>query len=105
MRFSDGTYWLKGGADDPEDFLAPNVNAGFANKFLAVDFLASLGVNSQYMMLSNIGGDGNNVWPWVGSTPGVAQGNHQRFDVSKLAEWEELFNYLQNKGIILHLVF
>ena len=105
LRFRDGTYWLKGGEDDPEDFLAPGNNVGFADKYLAIDYLASQGVNSLYMMLDNIGGDGDNVWPWVGTTSSEAQSNHQRFDPVKLAEWEALFTYLENKGIVLHLVF
>ena len=105
LRFRDGTYWLKGGEDDPEDFLAPGNNVGFADKYRAIDYLASQGVNSLYMLLDNIGGDGDNVWPWVGATSSEAQSNHQRFDPVKLAEWEAIFTYLENKGIVLHLVF
>ncbi len=104
LRFSDGTYWLKGGEDDPEDFLAPGINVGFSNKYQAIDYLASQGVNSLYMMLTTIGGDGNNVWPWIGATSIEAQNNHQRFDVAKLAEWESVFSYLESKGIVMHLV-
>ncbi|MCJ7695082.1 MAG: DUF5060 domain-containing protein, partial [Anaerolineaceae bacterium] len=105
LRFSNGTYWLKGGEDDPEDFLAPGINAGFSNKYQAIDYLASQGANSLYMMLNNVGGDGNNVWPWVGATSSEAQNNHERFDLVKLTEWEDLFAYLQSRGMVLHLVF
>jgi len=105
LRFSDGTYWLKGGENDPEDFLAPGINVGFADKYQAIDYLASLGVNSLYMLLNNVGGDGDNVWPWFGSTSSEAQLNDERFDVAKLEEWESLFSYIQSKGIVLHLVF
>ncbi len=105
LKFKDGTYWLKGGVNEPEDFLAQGQNAGFSNKMQAIDYLSSAGVNSLYIMLNNIGGDGNNVWPWVGSTYSEAQTNQERFDIAKLAEWENIFSYMQDKGILLHLVF
>jgi len=104
LQFAAGPYWLKGGVDDPEDFLAPGSATGFPTQQAAADFLASQGVNSLYMLLHNVGGDGRNVWPWVGGTEAEARANHERFDVAKLAEWETLFTYLQSKGIVLHLV-
>ena len=111
LKFADGPYWLKGGEDDPEDFLATSVgakgtdpNAGFITKEAAIDYLASKGVNSLYFMTHNIGGDGQNVWPWVGSTQGEAQANHEHFDIARLAQWEQLLAYIQSKGLVLHLV-
>lgn len=104
LRFANGDYWIKAGADDPEDFLAPETNAGFNTKTEAIDYLASKGINSMYILLSNVGGDANNVWPWVGSNPTAAKSNHEHFDLVKLAEWEEIFTYIQNKGLVLHLV-
>jgi hypothetical protein len=104
LRFQDGTYWLKGGEDDPEDFLAPGNTVGFASKQEAIDYLATNGANSLYMMLHNIGGDGMNVWPWFGADITEAQANHERFDLAKLDDWESTFSYLQDKGIVLHLV-
>jgi len=104
LKFADGSYWLKGGQDDPEDFLAPGNTVGFGTKEAAIDYLASKGVNSLYIMLHNIDGDREDVWPWVGSTAAEARANHEHFDVAKLAGWEELFSYLQSKGIVLHLV-
>ena len=103
-RFADGTYWLKGGANEPEDFLAPEQNVGFASKTEAMDYLAQLGVNSLYILLDNVGGDHNNVWPWIGSTAGEARANDEHFDVAKLVEWESIFTQLQDRGIVLHLV-
>jgi hypothetical protein len=104
LKFDDGPYWLKGGEDDPEDFLAPGMTVGFSTKEQAIDFLASKGINSLYMMLHNIDGDGNNVWPWVGSSAAEAKANHEHFDIAKLSEWEDLFSYLQEQGLVLHLV-
>lgn len=104
LRFSEGPYWLKGGVGDPEDFLAPDVTVGFGSKSEAIDYLAVNDTNSLYMLLQNISGDGRNVWPWIGATESEAQENHERFDVFKLGEWEAIFSYLQEKGIVLHLV-
>lgn len=105
LKFADGHYWLKGGADEPEDFLAPGNTVGFAGKEDALDYLADKGVNSLYMMLHNVDGDGQNVWPWVGQTNGEAKANDEHFDIAKLAQWEDIFTYAQEKGIVLHLVF
>lgn len=104
LKFSEGPYWLKGGADEPEDFLAPEQTVGFATKQAAVDFLAEHSVNSMYIMLHNIDGDRRNVWPWVGKSQSEARKNNEYFDVAKLAEWEEIFSYIQERGIVLHLV-
>ena len=32
LQFADGPFWLKGGEDEPEDFLASGQNAGFPTK-------------------------------------------------------------------------
>jgi hypothetical protein len=105
LQFSDGTAWLKGGVDEPEDFLASANSSGFQNHEAAIDYLAAHGVNSIYLLLHNIDGDQRNVWPWVGSDQTEAKTNRERFDLAKLARWEQLFTYIQGKGIVLHLVF
>jgi hypothetical protein len=105
LKFADGPYWLKGGANEPEDFLVPGINAGFGSKQAAVDFLAGKGVNAIYLMLNNVEGDRKNIWPWVGSTQEEAKINHERFDVARLAEWESTFTYIQAKGLVLHIIF
>lgn len=104
LKFTNGPYWLKGGANEPEDFLAPEQNAGFASKEQAIDFLAEKGVNSLYLLLHNVDGDDQNVWPWLGATALEARTNHERFDLARLARWEQIFTDLQEKGIVLHLV-
>jgi len=105
LSFADGGHWLKGGVDEPEDILAAGDTTGFPTRELAVDYLASRGVNSLYVMLDNIGGDSHNVWPWVGSTENQAQANHERFDLVRLAEWEAFFTYAQEHGLVLHIVW
>ena len=104
LQFVEGTYWLKGGVNEPEDFLAPDVTAGFASKELAVDYLARQGINSIYLLLNNIEGDKQNVWPWLGSNQRDAKRQNEYFDIKKLGEWEQIFDYIQNRGIVLHLV-
>lgn len=64
----------------------------------ALNYLASMGMNSSYFLTMNILGDGKDVWPYV-SPKDVT-----RFDVSKLAQWEIVFQHMQAKGILLHMV-
>lgn len=108
LKFRDGPYWLKAGCDDPENFLGNYHNYGTpAKRKAAIDFLADRGVNSFYIMTHNLGGDDKDVWPWLGKTPGEAISNgarDARFDVAKLDEWRELFEYMQAKGVVPYLV-
>lgn len=64
----------------------------------AVNYLASEGMNSAYFLTLNLTGDGKDVWPYV--TPK----DFTRFDVSKLEQWNILFEHMQTKGILLHIV-
>ena len=64
----------------------------------AINYLADKGMNSVYFLTMNILGDGKDVWPYT------SPDNFTRFDVSKLAQWDILFEYMQAKGIMLHIV-
>ncbi|MFK7932570.1 MAG: DUF5060 domain-containing protein [Saprospiraceae bacterium] len=64
----------------------------------AANYLASKGMNAIYFLTFNIGGDGKDVWMYRDPT------DFTRFDVSKLEQWEIVFQHLQSKGILLHLV-
>ncbi|MFT7587946.1 MAG: hypothetical protein ACI959_000151 [Limisphaerales bacterium] len=64
----------------------------------AVNYLSSVGMNIQYFLTFNEGGDGDDVWPWNGPE------NYDQFDVSKLEQWEILFEHMQAKGIVLHML-
>jgi hypothetical protein len=99
LRFADGSYWLKGGVDDPEDFLAADQTVGFTTKQEAIHYLATERLNSLYFMTNNIGGDRDNVWPWV------EERDSEHFDVAKLDGWDGILDELQAHGIVLHLVF
>ena len=134
-RFAgDGSYFLKGGADSPENLLAyvdfdgtrdHDAESGRREAFLhrfephipdwregdptwqdgkgkgligALNYLASEGVNSIYFLPNNVEGDGDDTWPWVDRT------TFDRFDVSKLEQWEIVFSHADRLGILLHVV-
>lgn len=63
-----------------------------------INYLADQGVNSIYFLTMNIGGDGKDVWPYLSPT------NRDRFDCSKLDQWEIVFEHMQRRGIALHVV-
>ena len=62
----------------------------------AINYLASKGVNSLSFLPYNAGGDGDNVWPFV------SRDDKFHYDVSKLDQWQIVFDYAQQKGIYLH---
>ena len=131
LQFQEnGAYYLKGGADSPENFLAykefdgtyasdtslqfiktypshiadwkagdPTWQNGKGKGIIgALNYLACTCMNAIYFVTMNIEGDGRDVFPYR---------DHQdftRFDVSKLAQWDIVFNHAQNLGILLHFV-
>jgi hypothetical protein len=132
LKFRDGPYWLKGGNDTPEDLLAyngfdntpgakheyakhvkdwnpgdPDWNNGAGKGIIGfLNYMAQEHVNSIYFMPNNIGGDGKNVWPYVGKIDpkGHPDNDNLHFDISKLHQWEIVFDHAQRKGIFLHFV-
>ena len=64
-----------------------------------VNYLASKGINSVYMLTNNVGGDGKDVFPWI-----EYESDFTRFDVSKLAQWEIVFSHMDQLGIMCHFV-
>ena len=74
----------------------------------ALNYLASEHVNSIYFLTMNVGGDGKDVWPWIGpiDRQGAARENDNlHFDTGKLRQWETVFDHAQRLGIFLHVVF
>jgi hypothetical protein len=141
LRFAgDGSFYLKGGADSPENFLAyadfddtwdtdgrhneggnpegkpfihryephvrdwrpgdPTWKGGKGKGIIgALNYLSSKGMNSVYFLTYNIdGGDGKDVWMWT--SPLV----RDRYDVSKLDQWEIVFSHMTARGLMLHVV-
>ncbi len=132
LKFADGPYWLRGGTDEPEDFLGyegfdrtppkhryaahvsdwragdPDWGEGKGRGIIgALNYLASEHVNSIYFLTMNVGGDGKDVWPWSGpiDPKGSASNDNLHFDTGKLRQWETVFDHAQRLGIFLHFVF
>lgn len=63
-----------------------------------MNYLGEVGVNSFYFITLTYHGDGWDVWPWV------SPDNFYQFDISKLAQWEVLFQHMQQQGIHLHML-
>lgn len=72
----------------------------------ALNYLSARKVNSLYLLLCNIGGDGQDVWPFLGPIrrSGDRRNNILHFDIPKLHQWELVFSHAQQKGILLHFV-
>ena len=123
----DGRYFIKGGADSPENFLGysdfdqtPNAMHSYAphagdwnsgdptwksgkgkNIIGALNYLSGQGMNSVYMVLINSPqGDGNDVWPWTDNSSYA----YRRYDCSKLDQWEIVFQHMTHKGIQLYMI-
>jgi hypothetical protein len=121
----NGEWFLKAGADSPENFLAYNdfdntpdngrrrkswsshiidyvsgdpTWAGDKGKGIigAINYLSGQGMRSFSFLTMNIDGDDNNVYPYVNPS------DRLRFDVSKLAQWEVVFEHGTKKGMFLH---
>ena len=122
-----GEFFLKAGADAPETLLAfqdfdgtvarkpqvplhtfaPHVadwkkgdptwkNGKGKGLIGAINYLASAGANAMSFLTYNAGGDGDNVWPFVD------RDDKRHYDVSKLDQWQVVFDHAQHRGVYLH---
>lgn len=124
LRFAEtNELFLKGGADSPENLLAfadidqtspthkyePHAadwktgdptwqNGKGKNLIGALNYLASQKMNSVYFLTMNVKGDGKDVWPWT------SENERERFDCSKLDQWEIVFRHMDHLGLMMHLV-
>jgi hypothetical protein len=128
LRFQGtGDYFLKLGADSPETLLAyadfdgtvalksqvplhtyaphledwqagdPTWKSGKGQGLVgAINYLSAKGVNAMSFLTYNAGGDGDNVWPFV------ARDDKLHYDVSKLDQWQIVFDHAQRRGLYLH---
>src|SRR4030095_1100702 len=62
----------------------------------AINSLSSKGATSMSFIPYNAGGDGDNVWPMVD------RDDKFHYDVSKLDQWQIVFDHAQSKGLYLH---
>ena len=122
-------YFVKGGADSPENFLAySDFDGSFKNDGIkdnliktwqphvqdwntgdpvwkngkgkgiigSLNYLASKGMNAFSFLTMNIEGDDSNVYPYTGYNERL------RFDVSKLDQWEVVFDHADQLGLFMH---
>ena len=70
----------------------------------ALNYLASLEVNSYYFIVQNTAldgtGQGTGVWPWV--APDTL--SRDRFSIAKLAQWEVVFSHMDSLGISMNMI-
>lgn len=131
LKYANGPYFIKGGCDSPENLLAfagfddtvashyynshvqdwEECNFPFGNNkgkalFGALNYLSKQKLNSIYFLVQNIGGDGKDVWPFVGpiDRKGSPHNDNLHYDISKLHQWNTVFLYAQRKGLMLHIV-
>ena len=123
----DKTFFLKVGADSPENFLAywdfddtPNNNnltkdwaphirdyvtgnptwmGGKGQGIIgAINYLSAQGVNAISFLTMNIQGDDENVFPFLTDS----SDDLDRYDVSKLAQWDIVMDHAESQGMFLH---
>jgi hypothetical protein len=120
-----GEYFIKAGPDAPETLLAfqdfdntttlktaihtyaphvedwhtgdPTWKDGKGKGLIgALNYLSSKKMNSFSFIPYNAGGDGDNVWPFV------SRNDKAHYDISKLDQWQIVFDHGQQKGLHLH---
>ncbi|WP_158970389.1 DUF5060 domain-containing protein [Paraglaciecola sp. L3A3] len=130
LRFAEtGEYFIKAGPDAPENLLSyvdfdgtfhndghkdnlvktwqphlkdwnkgdPTWQKGKGKALIgALNYLSEKGMNSISFLTLNIIGDDQNVFPYVDYD------TLDRMDVSKLDQWNIVFNHAQKKGLFLH---
>ncbi|RXP55107.1 DUF5060 domain-containing protein [Lutibacter sp. HS1-25] len=130
LKFAEtGEYFLKVGPDAPENFLSyadfdgdfkndghkdnlvktweahlkhwnngdPTWQNGKGKAMIgAINYLASKGMNVFSFLTFNIEGDDQNVFPFINYD------TYDRYDISKLDQWEIIFDYADKMGMFLH---
>ena len=123
LQFTNQEFFLKVAANSPEVFLQYNdfdntdsdrSYAQHANDWRngdpewknnqgteiigVVNYLSDIGINENYFLTMNIEGDGREAFPYVDDNqPNV-------FDVSKLAQWQIVFDHMMSQGVMAHFV-
>lgn len=62
----------------------------------AVNYISSMGMNSVYLIVLTLHGDGKDIWPYTGPD------ERYRFDCSKLDQWRIVFEHMNRRGIHIH---
>lgn len=87
--------------DDPEFTSEDGIDNG-KGIIGALNYLSSRHVNSVYFLPMNLGGDGQETYPFVGASGSRFDNTH--FDISKLHQWNIVFEHAQRRGIALQVV-
>jgi hypothetical protein len=62
----------------------------------AINYLSSKGMNAVSFLTMNLKGDDKNVFPYA------SEYQYDRFDCSKTAQWDIVFDHAEAKGMFLH---
>jgi hypothetical protein len=62
------------------------------------NYYEEVGVNAQYLVTMNVEGDGQEVFPWV------SHNDPYVFDVSKLAQWQTVFEHFNARGVLIDML-
>lgn len=132
LKFKEGPYFIKGGVDSPENLLGyagfdntVDTDGDFLHKFEthrdefedgepdfssaendydskgiigALNYLSSKNINSVYFLPMNLGGDAQDTHPFL------SPDDKLHYDISKLDQWNMVFEHAMRKGIQLHVV-
>lgn len=124
LRFSgNGEYFLKIGPNAPEVFLEyadfdntktdrtypahikhwnsndPTWKNGKGKGIIGVvNFISQQNLNTHYFMVMNAYGDGKKAFPWTGAD------DYYNYDVSKLDQWQIVFDHMMTRGIMPQFV-
>lgn len=123
LQFSNREYFLKIGANSPEVFLEyaefdgtdsdrtyPKHLSDWKNTDLTwkdgkgkgilgvVNYLAAQGLNTHYFLVMNAYGDGKKAVPWTGVD------DYYNYDVSKLDQWQMVFDHMIKNGLMPQFV-
>lgn len=90
--------WQSG---DP-DFVSADNGIDAKGIIGALNYLSDRNVNSIYFLPMNLGGDGQDTYPFL--SPGGTDTDNTHFDISKLYQWGMVLDHAQRKGIALHIV-
>jgi len=83
-------------------FISPDTERDSLGLTGALNYLSSQGVNSVYFLPMNLGGDGQDTYPFI--SPANTRSAKTHFDISKLYQWSQIFDHAQRRGIALHVV-
>ena len=67
----------------------------------ALNYLSDVGLNSIFAMPMNLGGDGQDVHPFLGLAPTGFDRTH--YDTGRLRQWHQVFEHAAQRGILIHL--